>query len=205
MASKTREKLIDVARQLFARKGVENTTMLDIANASDRGRRTIYTYFKNKREIHQAVLESESEQIVAAQRAILEGPGTWSDKLSRLLHTRFEVSSWPAGMPGGQPVPESETQTRPLIERFYIRRAQKTRRLAALKEVEILQAILDGGVEAGEFDAGMARRAVPLVVLLVQAFEQPSESEILTALGLRPTPAAADAVGFVLRGVRHKS
>ncbi|WP_304467832.1 TetR family transcriptional regulator, partial [uncultured Muribaculum sp.] len=44
MAIKTREKLIEVARQLFARKGIENTTMNDIANASEKGRRTIYTY-----------------------------------------------------------------------------------------------------------------------------------------------------------------
>ena len=70
MVSKTRERLIEVARQLFVRKGVENTTMLDIANASDKGRRTIYTYFKNKREIHQAVIERESEQIVSRQRQI---------------------------------------------------------------------------------------------------------------------------------------
>lgn len=32
--SKTREMLIDVARQLFARMGVDNTTMNDIALAS---------------------------------------------------------------------------------------------------------------------------------------------------------------------------
>ena len=70
MVSKTRERLIEVARQLFARKGVENTTMLDIANASDKGRRTIYTYFKNKREIHQAVIERESDQAVAREREI---------------------------------------------------------------------------------------------------------------------------------------
>ena len=31
MVIKTREKLIDVARQLFAIKGIENTTMNDIA------------------------------------------------------------------------------------------------------------------------------------------------------------------------------
>ena len=43
MAIKTREKLIEVARQLFARKGIENTTMNDIANASEKGRRTNYT------------------------------------------------------------------------------------------------------------------------------------------------------------------
>ena len=33
MVIKTRDKLIEVARQLFANKGVENTTMNDIANA----------------------------------------------------------------------------------------------------------------------------------------------------------------------------
>ena len=46
MVSKTRDILIEVARQLFARKGIENTTMNDIAEASDKGRRTIYTYLK---------------------------------------------------------------------------------------------------------------------------------------------------------------
>ena len=33
-ASKTRDMLVDVARQLFARMGVDNTTMIDIAQAS---------------------------------------------------------------------------------------------------------------------------------------------------------------------------
>ena len=50
--SKTREMLIDVARQLFARMGVDNTTMNDIALASKKGRRTLYTYFKSKNEKH---------------------------------------------------------------------------------------------------------------------------------------------------------
>jgi len=57
--SKTRIKLVDVARQLFAQNGVENTTMNDIALASKKGRRTLYTYFKNKDEIYSAVVESE--------------------------------------------------------------------------------------------------------------------------------------------------
>lgn len=34
--SKTKAKLVDVARQLFAKMGVENTTMNDIALASKR-------------------------------------------------------------------------------------------------------------------------------------------------------------------------
>ena len=61
--SKTRQKLIDVARQLFAKNGLENTTMNDIAVASGKGRRTLYTYFKNKEEVYYAVIESELERL----------------------------------------------------------------------------------------------------------------------------------------------
>ena len=39
--SKTRQKLVDVARQLFAKNGIANTTMNDIAVASGKGRRTL--------------------------------------------------------------------------------------------------------------------------------------------------------------------
>ena len=47
---KTRQKLVDIARQLFAKKGIEGTTMNDIAVASGKGRRTLYTYFKSKED-----------------------------------------------------------------------------------------------------------------------------------------------------------
>ena len=50
--SKTRAKLVDVARKLFAKNGVNNTTMNDIAVASEKGRRTLYTYFKSKEDIY---------------------------------------------------------------------------------------------------------------------------------------------------------
>ena len=64
MVKKTRDRFIEVARSLFARQGVENTTMNDIATASDKGRRTIYTYFKSKREIFNAVIESETAYLI---------------------------------------------------------------------------------------------------------------------------------------------
>ena len=53
---KTRIKLVDVARQLFAKKGLENTTMNDIAQASGKGRRTLYTYFKSKEELNRFIV-----------------------------------------------------------------------------------------------------------------------------------------------------
>ena len=51
---KTRELLVDVARQLFAKNGFESTSMNDIALAANKGRRTLYTYFNSKEEIYLA-------------------------------------------------------------------------------------------------------------------------------------------------------
>ena len=51
--SKTRAKLVDVARQLFAKKGVDDTTMNDIAVASKKGRRTpLYVLQKQGGYLH---------------------------------------------------------------------------------------------------------------------------------------------------------
>ncbi|MBQ2121164.1 MAG: helix-turn-helix transcriptional regulator, partial [Bacteroidaceae bacterium] len=56
---KTRALLVDVARELFAKNGIEATTMNDIALASGKGRRTLYTYFRSKEDVYYAVIEHE--------------------------------------------------------------------------------------------------------------------------------------------------
>ena len=61
--SKTRQKLITVARELFAKQGFDGITMNDIAQASQKGRRTMYTYFSSKEDIYYAVIEDELEHL----------------------------------------------------------------------------------------------------------------------------------------------
>ena len=57
--------MVDVARQLFAKNGVDDTTMNDIAVAYQRKEdATLYTYFKSKEDIYMAVVESELEMPV---------------------------------------------------------------------------------------------------------------------------------------------
>ena len=91
MASRTKDKLIDVARQLFAHKGVENTTMNDIASASDKGRRTIYTYFKSKTEIFNAVVNREAQSIIERIADIPSMPISPEEKLMNFIFSRFEA------------------------------------------------------------------------------------------------------------------
>ena len=57
--SQTRKAIIDAAVRLFADKGVENTSMEELARAAGIGKATIYGYFSTKNEIFLAYCEEE--------------------------------------------------------------------------------------------------------------------------------------------------
>lgn len=88
---KTRAKLVDVARQLFAKKGVEDTTMNDIAQASKKGRRTLYTYFKSKEQIYMAVVESEQEMLSTQMEKAASKPVSPDKKILELIMTHLDA------------------------------------------------------------------------------------------------------------------
>ncbi|HUV29643.1 MAG TPA: TetR/AcrR family transcriptional regulator [Acidobacteriota bacterium] len=48
--------ILEAARQLFDEKGIENTSMDDIASAAEYTRRTLYAYFKSRDEISLSIL-----------------------------------------------------------------------------------------------------------------------------------------------------
>ena len=89
--SKTKAKLVDVARQLFAKMGVENTTMNDIALASKKGRRTLYTYFKSKEEIYMAVVESELDILSDIMKRVVEKDISPDQKIIEMIYTRLDA------------------------------------------------------------------------------------------------------------------
>ena len=89
--SKTRAKLVDVARQLFAKNGVDNTTMNDIAVASTKGRRTLYTYFKSKEDIYVAVVESELDKLSEALDKVASEKIAPDVKILKLIETHLDA------------------------------------------------------------------------------------------------------------------
>ena len=89
--SKTRAQLVDVARQLFAKNGVDNTTMNDIAVASTKGRRTLYTYFKSKEDIYVAVVESELDRLSEALDRVASENIAPDLKILKLIETHLDA------------------------------------------------------------------------------------------------------------------
>ncbi|NDW09014.1 TetR/AcrR family transcriptional regulator [Dysgonomonas sp. 520] len=135
--AKTRNMLIDVARQLFAKLGVENTTMNDIAAASKKGRRTLYTYFNNKNEVYQAVVESELEQLYTELQAVAQKDLPADEKLLDYIQTRLDT------------VKKVVFRNGTLKADFFrdIWRVQNVRKSFDRKEIQILKDILQKGVD----------------------------------------------------------
>ena len=139
--SKTREMLVDVARQLFARMGVDNITMNDIAQASGKGRRTLYTYFKNKNEIYLAVVESELSQLHRVLMDVSEKTLPADEKLITFIYTRLDA------------IKALVFRNGTLRATFFrdIWRVEKVRKDFDVLEVKLLKNILDDGVKEGIF------------------------------------------------------
>ena len=140
--SKTRNMLIEVARQLFAKLGVENTTMNDIAMASHKGRRTLYTYFNNKNEVYQAVIESELENMYNDLQIVLARKLPADEKLMLFFYIRLDA------------VKKVVFRNGTLRADFFrdIWRVQTVRKAFDRKEIEILRKILQDGIDEGTLE-----------------------------------------------------
>ena len=161
--SKTKAKLVDVARQLFAKMGVENTTMNDIALASKKGRRTVYTYFKSKEDIYMAVVESELDILLDTMRRVAEKNISPDEKILELIYTRLDV------------VKEVVYRNGTLRAYFFrdIWRVEKVRKRFDEKEVLLFKDVLREGAEKGVFQIDDIDMTAELLHYCVKGIEVP--------------------------------
>ena len=161
--SKTREMLVDVARQLFARMGVDNTTMNDIAQASRKGRRTLYTYFKSKNEIYLAVVESELDQLHKMLVDVASKDLPADEKLLTFIYSRLDA------------VKALVFRTGPLRATFFrdIWRVEKVRKKFDAKEVQLFKAVLLEGQAKGVFHIDDVEMTADLIHYCVKGIEVP--------------------------------
>ena len=141
--SKTKAKLVDVARQLFAKMGVENTTMNDIALASKKGRRTLYTYFKSKEDIYLAVVESELDILSDMMKHVVEKEVVFRNGT---LRANFFRDIW---------------------------RVEKVRKRFDATETQLFKEVLREGMEKGVFQIDDLDMTAEIVHYSVKGIETP--------------------------------
>ena len=116
----SRDKILDVAEVLFARRGFEGVGMREVAEAAGLGKSSLFHHFRSKAQLYLAVLERLLARIEARLAAALGADGDpgarldrWTDALvdalaehepaARLLlrglfeDDAFDAEAWPEG------------------------------------------------------------------------------------------------------------
>lgn len=160
---KTRAKLVDVARQLFAKKGVEDTTMNDIAQASKKGRRTLYTYFKSKEQIYMAVVESELEMLSTQMEEAASKPVSPDKKILELIMTHLDAIKMVVYRNGT------------LRADFFrdIWRVEAMRKEFDRKEIALFRRVLHEGKEQNLFDIDNVEITADILHYCIKGIEVP--------------------------------
>lgn len=160
---KTRAKLVDVARQLFAKKGVEATTMNDIAVASKKGRRTLYTYFKSKYQIYMAVVESELKMLSDTMDKVAKKPTVPDEKILELITTHLDIIKMAVYRNGT------------LRADFFrdIWRVEAMRKYFDNNEIKLFREVLREGKEQGLFDIDNVEITADILHYCIKGIEVP--------------------------------
>ena len=191
--SKTKARLVDVARQLFARDGVENTTMNDIAIASKKGRRTLYTYFKSKEDIYSAVVESELDILSDLMKKVSEKNITPDEKIIEMVYTRLNA------------VKEVVYRNGTLRANFFrdIWRVEKVRKRFDAREFALFKIVLQEGKDKGVFAIDDVDLTAQIIHFCVKGIEVPF---IRGSIGPNIDPKTRkEYVANIVFGALHKT
>lgn len=161
--SKTRQKLIDIARQLFAKNGLANTTMNDIAVASGKGRRTLYTYFNSKEEVYSAVIESELERLSDKLDEVAAMKMRPLDKVIELIYTHLIM------------IRETVVRNGNLRAEFFrnIWMVEKVRKKFDDYEIDLFRKVYQEGKADGEFDIDDVNLVADITHYCIKGLEVP--------------------------------
>lgn len=160
---KTRQLLVDVARQLFAKKGLDDTTMNDVAEASGKGRRTLYTYFKNKEEVYAAVIDNELMRISTTYLAVARKQLPPAEKLVELIFAHLSL------------IKEAVERNGNLRAQFFrnIWQVESVRKKYDRIERDIFEKTLAEGVESAVFDIENVQLYSDILHACVKGLEVP--------------------------------
>lgn len=161
--STTRKMLIEVARTLFAENGKKNVTMNDIAEASKKGRRTLYTYFNNKEEIYRAVIDKELSTVLERLLVVSNQQSEPDVKLTNHILTHLDA------------VKDVVNRNGSLRADFFhdIYEVERTRRKIDVQEIALIRSIIAEGIEKNIFKRMDVELSSIIIFYAIKGLEVP--------------------------------
>lgn len=158
-----KEAIVNVARHIFSRFGFKKTTMDEIAIASRKGKSSIYYYFASKEEIFQAVVEKEASIL---KQELIKAIGEADSPTQKLkAHVLVRMGTM-----------EKLANFYSAIKDDYLSHLdfiEKIRKKYDLEEIQMMQNILNEGVENNIFEIEDTSLAAIAIVTALKGMEIP--------------------------------
>lgn len=189
--SNTKKMLIEVARRLFAEKGKKDVTMNDIAEASRKGRRTLYTYFNNKEEIYIAVIDRELDTILERLNIVHTQKCEPDEKLTRHILTHLDA------------VKDVVNRNGSLRADFFhdIYEVERKRRKIDMREIAMIRSVIVEGIEKHIFKRMDPTLSSMIIFYAIKGLEVPYiRQNISSEFEINKN----SIVDFVFQGIKKK-
>lgn len=149
--------IIEAAAQVFAQRGYHGATTQDIADVLKIRQASLYYYFPSKEVALELVCMRGVEGFLETEKAIAEGPGTATERLSGLIRAHISPLLDRANF---MKVFLTQRQFLPAHSRRRVRKVSR--------EIELLfESVLKQGQRNGEFRAGLDTRLATLSILSI--------------------------------------
>ncbi len=185
----TKLMLIEVARGLFARNGKKSITMNDIAKASKKGRRTLYTYFNNKEEIYKAVIDKELDTILERLKIVSVQKSEPDVKLKNHILAHLDA------------VKNVVNRNGSLSADFFrdIYEVERKRRKIDVSEIALLREIISEGIEKNIFKRMDVDLSSLIIFYAIKGLEVPYIRQNISAEFEKNKNSIVE---FVFRGIK---
>jgi AcrR family transcriptional regulator len=172
MAKTTREILISAAQKLFGQTGITQTTINDIAVESKKGRRTLYTYFRNKNELIDAIIEEELQFIISSLERVMKLDTDPFTKLITYISVRMNTIRTAVKRNGS------------LQAEFFmdVIRVELVRRKLEKIEIKNLETILKEGIEKKVFPVLDTKKTAVVAHFVMRGLDIPYIRGILESV-----------------------
>ena len=189
--SNTKKMLIEVARTLFAARGKKDVTMNDIAEASKKGRRTLYTYFTNKEDIYKAVIDKELNTILD-RLTIVSNQKTEPDvKLTNHILTHLDA------------VKDVVNRNGSLRADFFhdIYEVERKRKKIDIQEISLIRSIISEGIEKNIFKRMDIELSSIIIFYAIKGLEVPYIRQNISSVFDKNKNSIVE---FVFMGIKKK-
>lgn len=171
-SAQKRQYIVEKAREVFAEKGYRDVTMKDIVDACEISRGGLYLYFSGTDELFLEVLRLEAEGTDEMLEAAIAEDATPSDVLALFLKEQKK------GL-----LRRKNNLTMAVYEYFFANKVPKKENPLRQQfdvAVKIVEALIEAGMEAGEFYCEDTKGAARNIMYVLEGLKIASQTRGIT-------------------------